>query len=151
MIRLVGVFAFLFTSMSALSQIKKADKFVGSWRYKYDIGVEHWRISSNELIGEAFRKTKFGDSTKVEEVHMRTTGKLLVHDWTTYNMIGDSLAINTSTFVSSSRKLKFHNVDGVTPYMISYSFGFLNRNKLKIKIQYGINEKETVFVLERIK
>lgn len=151
MIRLIGILFFALVGFSGMSQIKKADKFVGSWRYKYDIGVEHWRVTSNELIGEAYRKTKFGDSTKVEEVHMRTAGKLLVHDWTTYNMIGDSLAIHTNTFVSSNKKLRFHNVDGVTPYVIAYSFGFLNRNKLKIKIQYGINEKETVFVLERIK
>lgn len=151
MIRLLGIFTLLLLSINAFSQIKKADKFVGSWRYKYDIGVEHWRISSNELIGEAFRKTKFGDSTKVEEVHMRASGKLLIHDWTTYNMIGDSLAVNSNTFVSPSKKLKFLNVDDVTPYMISYSFGFLNRNKLKIKIQYGINEKETIFILERIR
>lgn len=151
MIRFVGILAVLLSSLNAVGQIKKADKFVGAWRYKYDIGVEHWRVASNELIGEAFRKTKFGDSTKVEEIHMRMAGKLLVHDWTTYNMIGDSLAVNTTTFVSSSKKLKFHNVEVVTPYVISYHFGFLNRNKLKIKIQYGINEKETIFVLERIK
>lgn len=132
-------------------QLKGADKFVGEWRYKYDLGVEVWSLKGEELVAESFRKNKFGDSTKVEEIHIRMAGKILVHDWTTYNVSNDSLIVNKTTFVSTSRKYKFHNVEGVTPYMIQYKFGLFNKKKMKIWVEYGINEKPTKFVVERIR
>ena len=47
---------------------KKADKFIGEWRYKYDLGVEVWELKGDVLFAESYRKNKFGDSTKVEEI-----------------------------------------------------------------------------------
>lgn len=138
-------------SFDSSAQVKNAKKFVGKWSYKYDLGVEYWSVSNGELRAEAYRMNKLGDSTKVEEVRIFQAGKLLVHEWTTYNVVEDSLIINDSKFVSTSKALKFHNVDGLTPNTISYSFGFLNRNKLKIRVHYGTKDKESLFVLTRIK
>lgn len=150
MARLILFLVLILSFNTSAQQLKKADRFIGEWMYKYDLGVEVWKLSGDELIAESYRKNKFGDSTKVEEIRIRMAGKLLVHEWTTYNVSNDSLIVNSSTFVSTSKKYRFHNVDGVTPYMIQYKFGLFSKRKMKILVEYGINQKPTRFVLERV-
>lgn len=149
---LAAIFVLFFLcGFSYAQEIKKAEKFLGVWRYKYDLGIEKWTLSESGLLGESFRKNKYGDSTKVETILMRNNGKIFIHEWNTYNVIDDSLIVNRSTFVSTSQKMKFYNVDDLTPYMIAYRFGFLRSNKLIIKVQYGLNDRPVKFVLDKIK
>ena len=107
-------------------------------------------MENDVLIGEAFRKNRLGDSTKVEDLRIRKTGKLTVHEWVTYNVVNDSLVTNSATFIGRSNDLTFFNVDAPTPYSISYAFGFLSKKKLIIKIKFGVKEKAVKYKLTRI-
>jgi hypothetical protein len=150
--KIVYLYISLLISSNALAQeIKQAEKFVGTWNYTSNLGSEVWKLEEGVLIGEAYRRNRLGDSTKVEDIRIKRIGKLTSHEWITYNIVEDSLLINSSTFIGQHPKLEFFNVDGVTPYSIAYSFGFLNRNKLIINIKYGAKEKAIRFKLIRVK
>lgn len=145
------LFCLLAVNVAFAQSIKKSDKFIGTWRYQYDLGTEVWKLENEVLVGESFRHNRMGDSTKVEDLRIRMAGKLTIHEWTTFNVVGDTLLTNSATFVSRNSALDFYNVDGVTPYSIAYSFGFLNRNKLIIKIRFGVKEKAVRYKLIRSK
>lgn len=128
----------------------RGDKLVGKWEYKEGSGFETWEKSGEELIGHAFRINKMGDTTKVEDLNIKRVNKNLVHILSTYNIVADSAIVTTYRFVGGKRKLSFVNIDSNTPYSIDYKLGCLNRNKLSIKIKYGVNEKPTKLSLRRV-
>ena len=145
------LFVTVFLALPSFAQIGgRAEKLIGKWEFKEGSGFETWRAEGDELVGKAYRKGKVGDTTKVEEVNLKRVNKNLIYTLNTYNIVQDSVIVNTYRFVGGKRKLSFVNIDSNTPYSIDYKFGFLNRNKLFIKIKYGINDKATKLTLRRV-
>lgn len=141
----------LFDSHDSLAQLgRKTEKLAGNWEYKEGSGYETWDLDGEELDGHAYRINKMGDTTKVEDLRIKRVNKNLIHVLSTYNIAGDSTIVTTYRFVGGKRKLSFINIDSNTPYSIAYRFGFLNRNKLFIRIKYGMNEKGTKLTLKRV-
>jgi len=103
------------------------------------------------LIGGAYRINKLGDTSKVEDLKIRKVNKTLVYTICSEDLLGDTSIVLKHNFVGQKNKMKFSNIESNLPAMISYSFGFLNRNKLKIKIQYGIKDTPVELQLNRIK
>lgn len=129
----------------------KAKKITGTWKYKSGDGFEVWNLKGDILVGTAFRVNKVGDTTKVEDLKIRRVNKTLVYTVNSKKFINDSLIVDAHNFVGTKKKMEFFNIESNIPVMISYSFGFLNRNKLKISIQYGIKDAPVVLILNRLK
>lgn len=130
----------------------KVKKMAGTWHYKFNSGFEVMEIHGDELHGMGFRvHRKSMDTACVENVRIRVVNKSLIYTMTNYNVIEDSVFTTVYDFVSDGRKLKFHNISAPTPYEIHYSFGFLNRNKLIIKVYHGPETKPIKLHLSREK
>ncbi len=56
---------------------KKAMNLVGKWEYKEGSGYEVWQYVNEELKGEAFRLNKVSDTSKVEDLHIKSVNKTL--------------------------------------------------------------------------
>jgi hypothetical protein len=148
--KILVIFAFLSTGLMA--QLPgAAKKLVGEWEYKEGSGFETWQLNGEELEGHAYRVSKLRDTSIVEDLTIKRVNKNLVHIMKIYSVVNDSTITNTYHFLGNKRKLKFINIDSNTPYSIQYKFGFLNRNKLFIKIQYGPYEKPSKLVLKRVR
>lgn len=151
LIKITIVILAAFSAYNVSAQVgNKGEKLIGKWEYKEGSGFETWEKENEHLIGHAFRINKMGDTTKVEDLDIKRVNKNLIHVLSTYNIVNDSAIVTTYRFVGGKRKLDFVNIDANTPYSISYKFGFLNRNKLFIRIKYGINEKATKLSLRRV-
>jgi hypothetical protein len=142
---------FLALSVSAFAQLpNKVKKMEGTWDYKFGSGFEVLEVKGDELLGVGYRiNQKSSDTTRVENVRIRMANKNLVYSMTTYAVVKDSVVANTQEFVSSGKRLKFQNISAPTPYMIKYSFGFFNRNKLFIRIYHGPDAKPVKLILAR--
>lgn len=152
MTRLLNISLILFLASYSFGQIKgKALKLEGIWEYKESAGFEEWTMVDDDLVGKAYRVGKMGDTSVVEQMHIRMADKNLIFTSTTYNYMVDSLRSDKHVFVGGKRKMNFINVDRQIPYSIKYSFGFLNRNKLKINIYFNKGEKSKTIVLNRRK
>lgn len=141
-----------FVAIFANGQLSsKTKKLVGTWEYKSGDGFEVWSLENDFLSGAAFRVNKVGDTSKVEDLHIRKVNKTLIYTIKSKSFIEDSLIIESRNFVATKNKMEFFNIESNLPVMIKYSFGFFNRNKIKISIQYGIKDEPVVFVLNRSK
>ena len=141
-----------YIAISASAQLSsKTKKLVGTWEYKSGDGFEVWSLENDFLSGAAFRVNKVGDTSKVEDLQIRKVNKTLVYTINSKSFIEDSLVIDSRNFVGTKNKTEFFNIESNLPVMIKYKFGFLNRNKIKISIQYGIKDESVVFVLNRSK
>ncbi len=147
------VIALIFvTSSMAISQMpNRTKKLIGKWQYKSGDGFEVWRMNNDHLTGAAYRITKNGDTTQVESLTIKRVNKTLVYILETNSQQGDSIVVQKNRFISSGNKLKFNNIETNIPSMISYSFCFFTRNRLKIKIQFGVEEEPIVLELKRYK
>ena len=146
------VLLFSLISVYAEGQLpSKVKKITGIWKYKSGDGFEVWTLKDDILLGTAFRINKVGDTTKVEDLKIRKVNKTLVYTVNSKNFIEDSLVIDDHNFVGTKKKMEFFNIESNIPVMIRYSFGFLNRNKLKISIQYGIKDEPVELILNRLK
>ena len=142
----------LFVGFNSYSQLpSKVEKLAGEWRYKEGSGFEVWKQQDDMLHGYAYRINKVGDTSMVEDIVLKKINNSLVYALETYNRIGDSVVTANNSFVGERRKMSFINILSETPYSISYSFGFLSRNKLKIKIRYVMGQDPVVLKLVRIK
>ncbi len=130
---------------------RKTRKLIGTWEYKSGNGYEKWEIDGEFLMGGAYRINKLGDTTKVEDLQIRKIHKTLVYTICSEEFIADTSVIITHNFIGQKNKMKFANIESNLPAMISYSFGFLNRNKLKISILYGIKDTPVQLQLFRSK
>lgn len=129
----------------------KAEKLVGTWKYKQKSGYEIWELDGGELRGTAYRvNPKTGDSSKIEDSWIRKTNRNLIYTMKTHSFLSDSVRTNEYDFVGGKRKMKFYNIDSSVPYMVSYSFGFLNRKKLFVKIYYEEGEKPLKLTLTKV-
>jgi hypothetical protein len=127
-------------------------KLVGVWKYKQGSGFESWKKQGDELVGHAYRiNNKTGDTSRVEDMLLRKPQKTLLYTTSTYNFVMDSLRVNTQNFVGEKRKMKFFNMAEHSPHAIEYSFGFWNKNKLKINIYHGPFDKPLTLTLYRVK
>lgn len=150
---------FLFTllicsiiAIPSLGQLSgKVLKLEGKWQYKEGSGFEIWNLHDGALHGKTYRVTRAGDTISVEEMSIKKVNKTLVHQLATFNFTGDTTFVSNYHFIGERKKLRFVNIESNTPYLIEYKFGFLNRNKLYIRLQFGINDKQTELVLNRIK
>ena len=131
------ILIFSFFSLNTFAQFSgKTKKLIGTWEYKSGNGFESWHLEGEFLIGGAYRINKLGDTSKVEDLKIRKVNKTLVYTICSEDLLGDTSIVLKHNFVGQKNKMKFSNIESNLPAMISYSFGFLNRNKLKIKIQY---------------
>ena len=141
-----------FISVNGYAQFSnKTQKLIGTWEYKSGIGFEEWHQENEFLIGGAYRVNKLGDTSKVEDLQIRKVNKSLVYTICSEEVIGDTSVAMMHNFVGYKNKMKFVNIESNLPLKIYYKFGFLNRNKLKIKIFNSVNEKPVELVLFRVK
>lgn len=142
---------FVSMSLGVFGQLpNKVKKMEGTWEYKFRSGYEILEVKGDELHGVGYRVNgKSGDTSRVENLRMHMANKNLVYSLTTYNLAKDSVVSKTQNFVSSGKKLKFENITDPTPYAIKYSFAFLNRNKLFIRVYLGPDTKPTKLILTR--
>jgi hypothetical protein len=150
--RRIGTLVVFFAlSFGAFAQLpNKVKKMAGTWEYKFQSGFEILEVRGEELVGVGYRvNQKSSDTNRVENVRIRMANKNLVYSMTTYNVVQDSVVANTQEFVSSGRSLKFQNISAPTPYMIKYSFGFFNRNKLFVRIYHGPDTKPVKLILAK--
>jgi hypothetical protein len=145
------VIIFAFLTFSAFAQLpNKVKKMEGTWEYKYRSGFEVLDVVGEELVGVGYRiNPKTNDTTKVENIRIRMANKNLIYSMTTQNVVKDSVILSTLQFVGEGKRLKFQNISSPTPYMIKYSFGFLNKNKLFIRIYPGPDAKPIKLILTR--
>ena len=129
----------------------KAMKLIGTWKYEGGSGYEVWTENSGTMHGVAYRINKIGDTSIVEVINLSKVNKQLVYSLQTKKIVGDSVVAVKNVFIGGKRKLEFFNVEAGMPYSISYKTGFLNKNKLKIKIQRGSSDEPVVLILYRIK
>lgn len=150
--KFISLIITFFLSLVVSAQLpKKVEKLEGEWKYKEGSGFEVWTLKNGRLNGYAYRMNKLGDTIMVEDIRLKMVNKTLVYSLETYNHVGDSITSLKNDFVGSKRRMTFINIDSNTPYSISYSYGFLNRKKLKIKIKYGIKEDPVVLKLLKVK
>lgn len=151
--RIGTLLVFVVLSFGTFAQLpNRVKKMAGTWEYKFRSGFEILEVKGDELVGVGYRvNQKSSDTSRVENVRIRMANKNLVYSMTTYNVISDSIVSNTQEFVSSGKRLKFQNISAPTPYMIRYSFGFLNKNKLFIRVYHGPEAKPIKLILTRKK
>ncbi len=153
MSRLLTLFVFVVISTGAYAQLpNKVKKMEGTWIYKFRSGFEVLEVEGDQLLGVGYRvNQKSNDTSRVENVKIRMANKNLIYSMTTYNLAKDSVVATTHEFVSSGRRLKFQNISAPTPYMIKYSFGFFNRNKMFIRVYHGPEAKPIKLILTKEK
>lgn len=152
--RRIGTLAVIFLlSFGAFAQLpSKVKKMAGTWEYKLRSGYEVFEEKGDELMGVGYRvNQKSSDTSQVETVRIRMANKNLVYSMTTYNVVEDSVVASTHEFISSGKRMKFQNISAPTPYMIKYSFGFFNKNKLFIRVYPGLEAKPIKLILTRKK
>lgn len=137
---------FLILSFGLSAQMtNKMEKLIGKWNYKEGSGFETWTKSGDELIGQAYRiNVKALDSTKVEDIRISRINKNMVYTMETHKHENDTVTKQRFQFVANKKSFKFYNVNQGAPYRIEYKFGFFNRNKLIIKIQYVAKDKKSL-------
>ena len=148
-----ALLVFFVLSIGAFAQLpNKAEKLAGTWEYKLRSGFETIEIKEGVLNGVGYRvNQKTSDTSRVETIRMEKVDETLVYSMTTYNVVDESVVPTVQKFVSSGRKLKFRNISAPTPYAIKYSFGFLNRNKMFIRVYHGPDAKPIKLTLSRRK
>jgi len=147
--------AFIGVSFFSLSQLdSKMKKMIGEWEFRNGSGLEIWKQENDQLHGYEYRMSKFGDTVRVEEMTIHFVNKNLVYTIDDHRHSTTMEAIQCHEkmrFVGDRRDMKFYNIDEHTPYSIQYSFGFFNRDKMKIKIQSGQKDKPVKLILLRVK
>lgn len=143
-----------FTMISYGQMTHKMNKMVGEWEYKNGSGIELWKAEQGNLHGYEYRVSKIGDTVKVEEMIIHTVNNNMIYIIEAHfrNTHSDSIKHHDNMkFIADKRTMKFYNIDESAPYSIHYSFGFLNRKKIKVKIQSGYNDKPVKLILTRIR
>lgn len=124
-------------------------KLEGTWRFKESPGFEKWKRSGNEMIGEAYRVNKMGDTSLVEEMRISSVNNRLIYQSTTFNRTLDSVVRVEHNFIGKRRKMTFTNIELDLPYAIVYRIGFFNKRKLRIQIYFNEGEKGKMMVLSK--
>lgn len=140
----VIVIVFVFFSAGLFAQMtRKMEKLVGKWSYKEGSGYEMWSKNGDALSGQAYRiNVKASDSIRAEDLRIARVNKNMVYVMETYNYENDTITKRPFQFIGNNKSFKFYNVNEGSPYRIEYKFGFFNRNKLIIKIQYVSTDKK---------
>ncbi len=150
MMRFILFFS-LFVSTLTYGQLpSNVEKLVGNWSYKTGSGLEQWELIGEELKGKEIRINKLGDSVVVEEMTIRYVNDQLVYVIEEHKASNDTLVHHDEKhFVSKNKKMKFLNIDANVPVLIHYKIGFFNKKKVKIKIQFGENDKPVKLLMFR--
>jgi hypothetical protein len=150
--RLVLTISILFSVTTLFAQLpNRAKKLEGRWIFDNSTSYEEWMLNGEVLEGSSYRVTKLSDTTLTETLMIKRAAGRMVHSIISHKVSNDTVVNNEHTFIGRKRRLIFENITDIAPYSIAYHFGFLNRNKLKIKIKYGMNEKPVKFILHRLK
>jgi len=151
--RFVALVVFVVMAIGVHAQLpNKAEKLAGTWEYKFNSGFEVMELKGDEIVGMGYRiNRKTGDTSKVETIRIRKVNKTLVYSMTNYKVVKDSVVATTQKMVSSGNKMKFYNISSLSPHAIKYSFGFLNRNKLFVRIYHNTDAKPVKLTLTRKK
>lgn len=147
------LFSFLFLSFYSFGQVPRiTESLIGEWKFKAGTGLERWKLIGDELKGEEIRINKLGDSIVVEEMTIRSVNNHLIYVVEEHKVGNNSIVQHHANhFVSRNTKMNFYNIDSNVPSFISYRFGFLNRNRVKIKISFNENEKPVKLLMFRKK
>ncbi len=145
------LFVLLFSISPSFGQIpQKVENLVGVWNYKTGAGLEIWTKVGGELKGEEIRVNKLGDSIVVEKMSIRFVNEQLIYMIEEHESKVDSLIhYDAKHFVSKNKKMNFINIDSGIPASITYRFGFFNKKKVKIKIEFSRNDKPVKLLMFR--
>ncbi len=151
--RFVALVAFVVMAVGVHAQLpNRAKKLVGTWEYKFNSGFEVMELKDDEIVGLGYRiNQKTGDTSRVETIRINKVNKTMVYSMTNYKVVKDSVVATTQKMVGSGNRLKFQNITSLSPHAIKYSFGFLNRNKLFVRVYYQVDAKPVKLVLTRKK
>ena len=140
---------FIIIGFSLNAQLpKKAFKLEGKWEFSSGNGYEVWYVEEDFLIGESYKIIN-KDTIKVDDLIIVYEGELLIHE--IKNRLKNELNQKLHYQAPNAKKLYFINTQSDVSNSISYSFGFLNRNKLIIKMKFGPNGDKTKLILRKIK
>jgi len=143
-------FVFVFIGFSLSAQLpKKALKLIGKWEFSNGSGFESWYKEEDFLIGETYKIIN-GDTVKVDDLIIEYEEEILIHEIKVRYENENNLQ-KLHYQAPNPKKLYFINTRSDISNSISYSFGFLNRNKLIIKMKFGPNGDKTKLILHRIK
>lgn len=151
--RYVALAVFTVMAMVVHAQLpNRAEKLAGTWEYKLNSGFEVLELKGDEIVGIGYRvNPKTGDTSRVETTRIRKVNKTLVLSMTTYKVVSDSVVATTQKLVGSGNKMKFQNISAPSPHTIKYSFGFLNKNKLFVRIYHRADAEPVKLILLRKK
>lgn len=139
---------FILIGFSLNAQLpKKASKLIGEWEYSKGSGHDHWHESDGVLYGNS-HSLNSGDTINVEEMTILIKDNVLFHEIVVRN---ENITEILHYEAPNAKKLYFINSKSDISNSISYSFGFLNRNKLIIKMKFGSNRDKTKLILYKIK
>jgi hypothetical protein len=128
----------------------KVERMEGKWEYRHGSGIEIWTMKGDEMHAVGYRTNKLGDTLKVESSVIKKVNKQLVYFLNTFKLMDDSVVVSTSRFIGGKKKMEFFNLDAITPYSITYKFGFLRRKLLKVYIQLGPNDEQIKMYMRRV-
>ena len=141
---------FIIIGFSLNAQLpKKAFKLEGKWEFSSGNGYEVWYNQEGFLIGESYKIIN-NDTVKVEDLVILEGEGILIHEIKVLHQNVNHFEL-LQYKSPNSKKLYFINSQSDISNSISYSFGFLNRNKLIIKMKFGPNGDKTKLILRKIK
>ncbi len=144
------LFLLFLLPISLNAQLKGlALKLEGTWAFKESPGFEKWERVEDEMVGKAYRVNKMGDTSLVEEMHIKSVNNRLIYQSITFNRTADTVIRVKHDFIGRRRKMMFTNIALDLPYAIKYSFGFLNKRRLNIQIHFHEGEKAKKMVLRK--
>lgn len=151
--RYVALTVFVLMAIGVHAQLpNRAKKMAGTWEYKLNSGFEVLELKGEEIVGVGYRiNRKTGDTSCVETTRIQKVNKTLVLSMTTYKVVHDSVVPTTQKLIGWGNKLTFDNISSPAPHSIKYSFGFLNRNKLFIRVYHRADAEPVKLTLTRKK
>ncbi len=142
---ILGVIAI---TWSGFSQVRgKALNLIGKWEIKGGSGYEVWTAKEEYLSGSGFRKSKFGDSSKVEVLTLKMVNGTYIYDYKRY-MDGRDHSQSAINFVAKGKRLTFQSSNTPEPIFLTYKIN-LKKTRLKITVQHGLTGKKQKMILLR--
>lgn len=134
--------------LNGFSQVRgKALNLIGKWEIKGGSGYEIWSAKDDYLSGYGFRKSKFGDSSKVEVLTLKMVNGTYVYDYKRY-LDGKDHSQREINFIAKGKRLTFQSSNTPEPILLTYKLN-LKKKRLKITVQHGLTGKKQKMILLR--
>jgi hypothetical protein len=128
----------------------KAMNLPGIWKYDGGSGFEIWEMVGEDLVGSGYRTSKLNDTVKVEDLRISKTKNHLFYTLITHQQTQQGVKVIEHKFIGGKRKMVFENLDVDGPNAMKYTFGFFNKDKLSITIEYEGKKKPVKLKLRRV-